>query len=370
MSSVALIPARPAPTRRLHAGAWLRLHLFGTPGAAFASILLALVGLPLLIALLRWGLWEAVFRADLNACHAARGACWGVVSEKFRVILFGRYPLEELWRPCVASGALLLLLIASCRRAFWKPWLPVLWLFILAVFGGLMGGGFAGLNAVGTDRWGGLPLTLLLSSVTMALAFPLGVGIALGRRSALPAIRSLCAIYVELVRGIPLVSVLFIASFLFPLLLPEGIRIDVLLRVVVGLTLFAAAYLAEVIRGGLQGVPRGQLEAAQSLGLSAWQIQRKVVLPQALVRVVPSIVNNFIATFKDSSLVTVVSLYELTGALGLALNSDADWRAYKLEATLFVALIYFGFCYAMSRYSQHLERQLQRRHDATASART
>ena len=370
MSMAAPLTPRPAPTQRLSAGAWLRQHLFSTPGATLASILLALIGVPLLFALLRWGLWEAVFRADLNACRGARGACWGVVAEKFRVILFGRYPLAELWRPLVASSALLLLLIATCRRAFWKPWLPVLWLFILALYGGLMGGGFAGLVAVDTDRWGGLPLTLLLSSVTMALAFPLGIGIALGRRSALPTIRTLCAIYVELVRGIPLVSVLFIASFLFPLLLPEGVRVDVLLRVVVGMTLFAAAYLAEVIRGGLQGVPRGQLEAAQSLGLGAWQIQRKVLLPQALVRVLPSIVNNFIATFKDSSLVTVVSLYELTGALGLALNSDADWRAYKLEATLFIALIYFCFCFAMSRYSHHLERQLQRRHDATASART
>ena len=184
--------------------------------------------------------------------------------------------------------------------------------------------------------------------------------VALGRRSKLPAIRSFCTIYVELIRGVPLISVLFMASFMFPLFMPQGLTIDVLVRVLVGITLFAAAYMAEVIRGGLQAIPKGQVEAAATLGLSYWQTQFKIVLPQALAMVVPGIMNNFISIFKDTSLVTIVSLYELTGALGLALNSDADWRPYKIEGYLFIALIYFTFCFAMSRYSLWVEKQVNK----------
>jgi general L-amino acid transport system permease protein len=192
------------------------------------------------------------------------------------------------------------------------------------------------------------------------LAFPLAVLVALGRRSNLPAIRTFCVVYVELIRGVPLISVLFMASFMFPLFMPPGVTIDVLIRVLVGITLFAAAYMAEIVRGGLQAIPKGQVEAADSLGLTYWQTQRKIVLPQALAMVVPGIMNNFISIFKDTSLVAIVSLYELTGALGLALNSDADWRPFKIEGYLFITLIYFAFCFAMSRYSLWVEKQLNR----------
>jgi general L-amino acid transport system permease protein len=167
-------------------------------------------------------------------------------------------------------------------------------------------------------------------------------------------------IYVELIRGVPLISVLFMASFMFPLFMPQGFTIDVLVRVLVGITLFAAAYMAEIVRGGLQAIPKGQVEAADSLGLTYWQTQRKIVLPQALAMVVPGIMNNFISIFKDTSLVTIVSLYELTGSLGLALNSDANWRPFKIEGYLFITLIYFIFCFAMSRYSLWVEKQLNR----------
>jgi len=200
----------------------------------------------------------------------------------------------------------------------------------------------------------------MLATFGIVLAFPLAVVVALGRRSRLTAIRSVCTIYVELIRGVPLISVLFMASFMFPLFMPPGTTPDVLLRVLVGITLFAAAYLAETVRGGLQAIPKGQVEAAQSLGMSYWQTQRKIVLPQALAIVLPGIMNNFIAIFKDTSLVTIVSLYELTGALGLALNSDADWRPYKIEGYLFIALIYFAFCFSMSRYSLWVEKRLNR----------
>jgi len=224
----------------------------------------------------------------------------------------------------------------------------------------LMYGNVFGLTKVTTDRWGGLPLTIMLSSLSMVMSFPIAIAVALGRRSALPAIRTFCTIYVELIRGVPLISVLFMASFMFPLFMPQGVTVDVMIRVLAGLTLFAAAYMAEVIRGGLQAMPKGQTEAAASLGLSYWQTQFKIILPQALALVVPSIVNNFIGLFKDTSLVGIVSLYELTGSLGLALNGDADWRPYKLEGYVFITLIYFAFCFAMSRYSLWIEKQVNK----------
>jgi general L-amino acid transport system permease protein len=302
---------------------------------------------------------NAVVQPDANACQAARGvgACWGVIVEKWRFIIFGRFPFDSQWRPELATILLLGLLVVSCIRAFWKPWLIVLWIAVVPVFFWLMGGGF-GLANVPTDNWGGLPLTIMLATFGILFAFPLSILVALGRRSNMPAIKSLCIVYVELIRGVPLISVLFMASFMFPLFMPVGKSPDVLLRVLVGITLFAAAYLAEIVRGGLQAIPRGQVEAAATLGLSYWQTQRKIVLPQALALVVPGIMNSFISIFKDTSLVTIVSLYELTGALGLALNSDANWRPFKIEGYIFIVAVYFAFCFAMSRYSLWIEKRL------------
>ncbi len=355
------IQARPAPRSSVGAIAWLRVNLMGDGKTAFSTLLIVGLLLIYLPQILNWALWQASWLPDSEACRAPGvGACWGVVSEKYRFIIFGRYPFEQQWRPLVATVLMLALLLASCTRACWKPWLPALWLAVLAGFFILMYGNTLGLSRVETDRWGGLPLTILLASLSIVMAFPLALLLALGRRSGLPAIRSFCTIYIELIRGVPLISVLFMASFMFPLFMPPGFGIDVLIRVLAGITLFAAAYMAEVVRGGLQAIPRGQIEAAATLGLSYWQTQRKIVLPQALAMVVPSLMNNFIAIFKDTSLVTIVSLYELTGALGLALNSDANWRPYKIEGYLFITLIYFVFCFSMSRYSHWVEQQLSR----------
>ena len=354
------IPARPAPVRTEGLIGWLRSNLFADASTTISTLIVGGLLLWYLPALFDWALWSAYWRPDAQACRAVEvGACWGVVAEKYRLIIFGRYPFDEQWRPLVATLLMLTLIVISCTRAFWRASLAAVWVVGLVVFFWLMLGGL-GLSRVETDRWGGLPLTLLLATLSIAMAFPLALLVALGRRSELPAIRTVCTLYVELIRGVPLISVLFMASFMFPLFMPQGTKIDVLLRVLAGITLFAAAYLAEVIRGGLQAIPKGQVEAAASLGLSYWQTQRKIVLPQALAMVVPGIMNNFIAIFKDTSLVTIVSLYELTGSLGLALNSDADWRPYKIEGYVFIALIYFFFCFAMSRYSQWVEQQVNR----------
>ena len=355
------IAPRPAPVRTDGLVAWAQRNLFADWKTTVATLLIGGVLAWYLPQLLNWALFSAMWKPDAEACRAdAVGACWGVIAEKYRLIIFGRYPFDEQWRPLVATVLMVGLLVASCMRFFWKPWLAVLWLVVLAAFFALMYGNTLGLTKVETDRWGGLPLTILLASLSIVMAFPIALVVALGRRSSLPAIRSLCTIYVELIRGVPLISVLFMASFMFPLFMPPGLTIDVLIRVLVGITLFAAAYMAEVIRGGLQAIPKGQIEAAATLGLSYWQTQFKIVLPQALAMVVPGIMNNFISIFKDTSLVTIVSLYELTGALGLALNSDADWRPYKIEGYLFIALIYFAFCFSMSRYSLWVEKQVNK----------
>ncbi len=354
------IPSRSAPIRTEGFVPWIRANLLADWRSKLTTAVIIGLALLYLPAIIEWALVKAVYRTDYDACQAARGigACWGVVSEKYRIIIFGRYPYEEQWRPLLATVLLLGLLVASCIRVFWKNWLAILWVLVVGVFLGLMGGGWFGLTPVTSDQWGGLPLTIMLAALGIVLAFPLSVVVALGRRSDLPAIRTVCIVYVELIRGVPLISVLFMASFLFPLFMPIGKSPDVLIRVLVGITLFAAAYLAETVRGGLQAIPGGQIEAAHSLGLSYWQTQRKIVLPQALAMVVPGIMNIFIGIFKDTSLVTIVSLYELTGALSLALNSDANWRPFKIEGYLFITLIYFLFCFSMSRYSLWIEKRL------------
>ena len=343
---------------------WLRRNLFADAFSTLTTLVLLGGALYLLPGLVDWMLLQAVFKPDAGACQAVNhaGACWGVVAEKYRFILFGRYPYAEQWRPLLATALLLLVIVASGRRLLARGPLLAAWLLALPSFFVLMGGGCCGLAPVGSDQWGGLPLTLLLATAGMLLALPLAILVALGRQSSLPLLRGLCMLYVELVRGVPLISVLFLASFLFPIILPQGFSIDVLLRVQAGIVLFAAAYLAETVRGGLQAVPGGQRDAAAALGLRHWQAMRWIILPQALRAVIPSMANSAVSVFKDTSLVTVVSLYELTGSLSLALAGDAEWRSFYLEGYLFIALIYWIGCYSMSRFSGNLERESGLRH--------
>lgn len=309
-----------------------------------------------------WGVMNAVFRADSNACYEAHGACWGFVTEKWRLIIFGRFPYAEQWRPALATLAIVAMLIVTAMPRFWnrKGKTILLWGWVAAFvcFFVLMYGGVLGLSPVETDSWGGLPLTVILTLLGMAVSTPIGILLALGRRSSLPIARLLCTGYIELVRGVPLITVLFVASFVFPLLLPSGMRIDPFWRVTGGIILFQAAYMAETVRGGLQTVQKGQFLAADSLGLSLYQKYVAVILPQALVAVIPSFVNNLLSTFMDTSLVTVVSMFDLTGSLQLALG-DAQWRDFFREGYIFVAAIYFFCSLAMSRYSQWLETRLQ-----------
>ncbi|HLS42004.1 MAG TPA: amino acid ABC transporter permease [Paenalcaligenes sp.] len=338
--------------------AWLHRNLFSTPANTVLSLLLlwlALMGLP---ALFEWGWLNATFSAEnAQTCRAAAGACWAFIAEKHRLILFGVYPYDEQWRPLIASLLLILLIYISCLRRFWRPALVWLWVGGLSLFAVLMWGGVLGLSYVENSRWGGLPLTLMLATFGLAFAFPLGVLLALGRRSHLPAIKAVCVVYIELIRGVPLISLLFMSSVMLPLFMPEGFNIDKLLRAQIAIIMFAAAYIAETVRGGLQAIPKGQYEGAESIGLGYWMTMRKIILPQALKVVIPPLVSIFISLFKDTSLVVVIGIFDLTQATKAAL-ADAAWRGFSTEAYLFIAAIYFVFCYSISRYSRSIEQRL------------
>jgi general L-amino acid transport system permease protein len=333
---------------------WVRENLFS--GWLNSAVTLALIfvlwqSLPPFI---DWAFLDAVWKPDAKACREAEGACWGFIAEKHRFILFGTYPYEQHWRPALASVILVGLWVFSAFRLFWKWWLALVWVGGLALIGVLMWGGVFGLPFVENERWGGLILTLLLSTFGIAIAFPLSILLALGRRSEMPMIRALSIGYIELIRGVPLISLLFMASVMLPLFLPSGVTIDKLLRAQIAMILFAAAYLAEVVRGGLQAIPRGQYDAAHALALPYWRRTWLIILPQALRISVPPLVNTFIGFFKDTSLVLIIGLFDLLSTLKISLT-EPQWNGFGVEAYVFASVVYFVFCTAMSRYSRSFE---------------
>ena len=345
-------------------GTWgerIRRKFFYSPSASVLTVLVALLITWVIVSFMRWAVIDAVWSNDLEACRQTSGACWGFVQEKWRLILFGRYPYEEQWRPALATALIVAGLAATAVPSLWhKPYSTYLlygWLVNLFAFFALLFGGVFGLTRVTTDLWGGLPLTVVLTLFGMGLSIPLGILLAIARRSSMPIVSGAATGYIELVRGIPLITVLFVSTFIFPLLLPAGVRIDPFWRVTLGIILFQAAYIAETVRGGIQTIPRGQFFAAESLGLSRPQTYLFVILPQALVAVIPAFINSLLSCFMDTSLVTVVSMTDLTGGLKLALG-DAQWRGFFIEGYLFIAAVYFVFSFVISRYSIWLETYL------------
>ena len=416
--------ARKIPT--IGAVAWLRANLFGSWVSTAITLALGYIVLRVGIAFVDWAFVNAIWHvpysktgiAETAVCQNTKGtgACWAVIVDKYRLILFGRFPYDEQWRPAVVIVLFVALFALSTIRAVWRkgttarwvqrvalagaglivldnavdlllivasvgfgvhisdPLAPVLemlntigkcglvfgllllwpaigvWVATLAVIFMLMSGGILGLSVV--------PITLILATFGLAFAFPLAVLVALGRRSTqMPAVKTLCVVYVELIRGVPLISVLFMASVMFPLFMPPGINIDKLLRAQIAVILFAAAYLAEVVRGGLQALPKGQTEAADALGLTYWQKTGFIILPQALRLVIPPLVNTFIGFFKDTSLVLIIGIFDLL-TMGKVALSDPPWQSFSTEVYVFLAFIYILFCYGMSRYSRGLEREL------------
>ena len=364
MADVDVTQELPLPVERprpVTAGplAWLRANLFNS----IPNTILTLAALYLLAAIIppviRWAVVDAVWHGETGRACRTGGACWAFIAEKGRFILFGRYPYAEHWRPLFTIVIFVAMILASCDRRLWGRRLAILWLVGLITVGVLMWGGVLGMTYVETSLWNGLPLTLILATLGTVFAFPLAILLALGRRSRLPAVRGICVGYIELVRGVPLITVLFMASVMLPLFLPTGMTIDKLLRAQLAIILFAAAYLAEIVRGGLQAIPRGQYEAADSLGLGYWRRTRLIVLPQALAMVIPPLVNSFIGGFKNTSLVIIIGLFDLLGTANAALT-DANWQGFYIEAYVFTAAIYWTFCFFMSRYSQMLEREFSK----------
>lgn len=342
--------------RPLH---WLRIRLFAGWFSAIFTLAILYLAWRVVPPFLDWAIMQAVWSPENpSRCRAAigQGACWAFIADRYRFILFGTFPADQHWRPALVILVLIGLYASTAFRVLRGYCLAAGWIAGLGLIGVLMWGGVLGLSYVENERWGGLTLTLLLSTFGLALAFPLSILLALGRRSAMPIVRWLSVGYIELIRGVPLVSVLFMASVLLPLFLPAGVSIDKLLRAQLAMIGFAAAYLAEVVRGGLQAIPRQQEEAAQALGHNYWQRTWFIILPQALRIAIPPLVNTFIGFFKDTSLVVIIGLFDFLTTIKVSLAEPA-WSGFGVEAYLFAAAGYFLFCYPMSRYSRTLERR-------------
>ena len=399
---------------------WMRRNLFSSWGNGITTVVLAVVIGWILSWFVEWAILTANFTASTGAECRGYGACWALIREKLRLIFFGTYPYEQQWRPLLAVVAMLAMLIATSDRRMWRPWrLLVIWgvgsfvtfllmfgqlhvplsLFLFAALAIGLGGlsfrkriGTAGeinayralvaIGAIGlvlrfagilpawklaiapfsfveTGQWGGLPVTMILATYGLVFAFPYGILLALGRRSNLPLIKGLCVGFIELIRGVPLISLLIMASVMLPLFLPTGVTFDKFLRAQVAVILFAGAYIAEIIRGGLQSLPKGQFEAADAMGLNYFQKTTLIILPQALRVVIPPLINTFIGFFKDTSLVLIIGIFDFLNTANQALV-DPAWAGYPGEVYLFAAFVYFVFCYSMSRYSKHLEIELNK----------
>ena len=369
-------PNLPPPIATVGVIGWLRSNLLSSP----LNILLTLIGLLVLYQtvppMLQWLFFDATIHGNESGiCKVtnadgdlvdAPGACWTFIKIRFLQIMFGLYysaNVDQVWRP-----TLMLALVAVQIGLFFVPifrWKLQLGLFATLVYPfigfALIHGEWLGLPVADTDQWGGFLLTFILASIGIVAALPIGILLALGRRSRLPVVRIISVTFIEFWRGTPLITILFMASVMLPLFFPSGVDFDKVARALIGITLFQSAYTAEAIRGGLQAISRGQYEAADALGISYWKKNIFIILPQALKISIPGIVNTFLELFKDTSLVAIIGLFDLLN-MAQAASRSSQWKGYDLEAYVFAALIFFMCCYGMSKYSQSLERKLETEH--------
>ena len=366
-----IIESRKPPVATTGILGWLRMNLFSNWVNSLVSIFVLYILIQFIPWILNWTIFAADFKYNFNGeeiidrtmCSRVLdpengGACWAIIYVRFYQFMYGFYPREEVWRVNLSYMMLVVAVVPLLfdKFPFRKHFLKFTYVFpVIAFF--LLNGGL-GLESVSTNKWGGLLVTLVLGCTGIALAFPLGIVLALGRRSNLPVISMMCTLFIEFIRGVPLITLLFFGMVMLPLFLPEGVNMDGLARVLVAVTLFQSAYMAEVIRGGLQAIPQGQYEAARSIGLSYWQMNMKIVLPQAIRISIPSIVNTSIGLFKDTTLVIIVGLLDLLG-IGRGALADTTWLGLAYEVYFFVSLVFFIFTFAMSRYSLYLEKKLK-----------
>lgn len=350
--------SRPPPVSTTGPIAWMRQNLFSSWFNALLTLGCIYLLWSVIPPFLDWAIFDADFEGSSRKDCGLQAACWPIIAVRWKQMVFGFYPGTEYWR---AALAFVLLLVALYYGLYDKAagrkyglWFVCAFPFIAY---GLLYGGFAGMEYVESARWGGLLLTLALGMTGIAFSIPFGIVLALGRRSELPVVSLLCSLFIEFIRGVPLITLLFFGSIMLPLFLPESWNIDVYTRVAVAVCLFASAYMAEVIRGGLQAIPKGQYEAAAALGLGYWRMMAFIILPQALRISIPGIVNTSIGLYKDTTLVSLVGLFDLLG-MAHAINADAKWAALEIELYVFIAALFFITCFAMSRYSLWLEERL------------
>lgn len=349
---------RPPPKSARGVLFWIRTNLFSSVYNTIMTLLALWALFVTLPAFIQWAILDSVwYTDDPRACREAAGACWAVVAEKHRVMLFGTFPYDEHWRGVLAIGVIIAMAIISAIKRFWSYKLFLAWLVAFAVVLVLMLGGIFGLVPTGTHEWGGLPLTLILFVGTIVGGLPISIFLALGRRSQLPAVKAICIAVIEITRGVPLITVLFMASLMFPLFMPEGVNLDKILRAQIAMMIFFAAYGAEIVRGGLQAIPAGQYEAADAIGLTYSQKTRKIILPQALRIVIPALMNDIIRAFKNTTFISIIGLFDVLGATATSLE-DPLWVNYAIEAYIFIFVLYFCFCFTMSKYSQGIEKYL------------
>ena len=366
-----IIESRKPPVATTGVLGWFRMNLFSNWVNSLVSLFVLYILIQFIPWILNWTIFAADFKYNFNGAEITDrtmcsrvldpengGACWAIIYVRFYQFMYGFYPRDEVWRVNLSYIMLAVAVVPLLfdKFPFRKHFLKFTYVFpVIAFF--LLNGGL-GLESVSTNKWGGLLVTLVLGCTGIALAFPLGIVLALGRRSNLPVISMMCTLFIEFIRGVPLITLLFFGMVMLPLFLPEGVNMDGLARVLVAVTLFQSAYMAEVIRGGLQAIPQGQYEAARSIGLSYWQMNMKIVLPQAIRISIPSIVNTSIGLFKDTTLVIIVGLLDLLG-IGRGALADTTWLGLAYEVYFFVSLVFFIFTFAMSRYSLYLEKKLK-----------
>jgi len=370
----------PPPGGSVGIVGWLRENLFSSWQSTLLTLIAAWVVYLVLPPLIQWAIIDATWTGseakDCKLPDGSRkdGACWIYIQAWIGGYVYGLYPYDLRWRIDLAA---VLVLVMFAPLAFknlpHKNWYGVAVILLYPIVAWFMFYGFVDFTpgspgstthpwrTVQTDKWGGLALTLLIASIGIIASLPLGIVLALGRRSTMPIVSTFSVMFIELWRGVPLITVLFMSSVMLPLFLPEGVNFDKLMRALIGVTMFSAAYMAEVVRGGLQAIPKGQYEAAQALGLNYARMMALIVLPQALRYVIPSIVNTFIGLFKDTTLVAIIGMFDLLGAIQLG-NADPNWLGFAIEGYAFAALLYFVFCFSMSRYSQRLEEKLHTGH--------
>ena len=362
-------PDLPPPANEIGAYGWIRHNLLSSTTNIVVTVVTIYMLYVILPPLLNWFFFDAVLFADsrddcraiANAAGEDLGACWAFIGKRFQLFVYGFYPEAERWR---VNLSFIMMLAAFVPVLFDN--VPNrkqgLWYSLIAPFviGWLLLGGM-GLEPVSTDKFGGFLLTLVIGVTGIVGSLPLGIALALGRQSDMPALRMICVTFIEFIRGVPLITLLFVASTMLNYFLPPGTTFDLLLRVLIMVTLFSAAYLAEVVRGGLQAIPKGQTEAADAMGLKYWPSMRLIILPQALKISIPGIVNTFIGLYKDTTLVIIIGLFDPLG-MGRASLADTKWQGLSTEIYVFVALFFFVSCFSMARYSLYLEKKLHTGH--------